>query len=633
MQKLKPGVLRKARASGERPAEAWARCEREWEIAQSLARCEALGIRATYHACDVADRQAIAAMVAQIRDEHGPIDGVVHGAGVEQACKFPKKTEISLRRSIGAKVEGALALMEALGDEPPRHFIGFTSTSGRFGGLGQADYSLANALLAGAVARYRGLHPQCGAVCLDWSAWGDVGMAARPESKFALQKMGLVFMPSAEGVDHLIDELLHVGQHAEVLVLDHPGLYASHPTMSEVDRKPASLARTPAQTDRSNLAPGEDAPPTHVEPRSTGSASFALGRRVRKALRQAIEAWSDAHGHDSDSWLAAIPKELAPLAAIDSLAQLRELAAGAEVLPESVFAWWNAWQARAHPPTLPPPRATVRRAPPTRATRLRAPETASRELPTTDFPLLDSAELQAGGVGIVARTTLHPATDVFLLEHKLHRRPLLPAVVSIEMLAEAAVLLRPDDALVGFDDIDLLNGHTFLSDRSVQFRCGARALDDGNVEGELSLDDAGSQSRLVTGRVAFSTAPVADTRVEIKSAPFGWTKFYYPDDWAVLHHGKSLRTFGELMFQHGGGLARLTAPPRFELAGKRRGERWLTPSALIDGCMVACGTYSYFMLEQRVEIPRRIGRLRLFAAPASRRRVKCSSRCAASSAI
>ena len=42
---------------------------------------------------------------------------------------------------------------------------------------------------------------------VDWHAWGDVGMAVRPESRHVRKFHNMNFMPSLEGANHLIEEL------------------------------------------------------------------------------------------------------------------------------------------------------------------------------------------------------------------------------------------------------------------------------------------------------------------------------------------------------------------------------------------------------------------------------------------
>ena len=52
------------------------------EIAETLAALRSAGAEARYLALDVRDRALLAAHLAEVRREWGPIRGVIHGAGV-----------------------------------------------------------------------------------------------------------------------------------------------------------------------------------------------------------------------------------------------------------------------------------------------------------------------------------------------------------------------------------------------------------------------------------------------------------------------------------------------------------------------------------------------------------------------
>ena len=81
---LKAKVILKAKESGEPIAKAWERVEKAIEIDRSLRAFAAAGVSATYHTCDVSDRHALAGVLDAIRRSDGPIEGVVHGAGIER---------------------------------------------------------------------------------------------------------------------------------------------------------------------------------------------------------------------------------------------------------------------------------------------------------------------------------------------------------------------------------------------------------------------------------------------------------------------------------------------------------------------------------------------------------------------
>jgi acyl transferase domain-containing protein/acyl carrier protein len=213
-------LARAAREAGRNPADEWREFERALEITRNLEAFEAAGVRAVYHSCDIADRQALARVLESIRSSGGPIRGVLHGAGVESASRLDRKKLASVQATIAAKVDGAAQLIELTRDDPLEHFIAFGSVSGRFGGVGQADYSLASDMLAKLVSRLRGSRPGLRATTFHWPAWDEVGMAMRPESRVVLEAAGHRFMPLREGTEHLIAELRAGCPEAEVLIAD-----------------------------------------------------------------------------------------------------------------------------------------------------------------------------------------------------------------------------------------------------------------------------------------------------------------------------------------------------------------------------------------------------------------------------
>jgi len=157
--------------------------------AESLrAELVALGAEVTVVACDVADRDALAAVLA----EH-PVTGVVHAAGVSQLdSPIAHATPAGLAEVIAAKAEGAANLDVLLGDRELDLFVLFSSIAGVWGSSGQAAYSAANAYLDALAARRRagGL----AATSVAWGAWGQDGMAAQGDMAEQLARRGLTAM-------------------------------------------------------------------------------------------------------------------------------------------------------------------------------------------------------------------------------------------------------------------------------------------------------------------------------------------------------------------------------------------------------------------------------------------------------
>ncbi len=231
LKSLKRTISEQARAAGKNPAQAWKDIERAIEIDRTLQAFRADGVEAVYHACDVSDRASLTETLDRIRKADGGIHGIIHGAGVEAACKFEKKKRENVLATLGVKVDAAMMLLELTKFDQLGWFIGFGSTSGRFGGLGQTDYSMASDLLCKICDCVRANRPDVAAVGFHWPPWSDVGMASRPESKIALQSSGLAFMPPMEGVAHVIDELSTMMLEGEILCIDKPDMLDLDGTM------------------------------------------------------------------------------------------------------------------------------------------------------------------------------------------------------------------------------------------------------------------------------------------------------------------------------------------------------------------------------------------------------------------
>ena len=264
LRQLREGVMREALARQELPADAWGRIEKAIEIDATLRSLAADGIRASYHACDVGDRAAVGTLLERIRQADGPIRGVIHGAGFEKASRFSRKKPELVDRTIRAKVDGAVNLMDATAADPLAAFVVFGSISGRFGAVGQTDYCTANECVAKLVRWYRGRRPEVPAVVVAWHSWDEVGMAVRPESKFSKSLLKLRFMPPREGVEHLMAEIAAGCPEAEVVITDWRYFKLRHPDplwLPPPERGPDTPAAAVA-ADGPPAAASSSSPPT-----------------------------------------------------------------------------------------------------------------------------------------------------------------------------------------------------------------------------------------------------------------------------------------------------------------------------------------------------------------------------------
>jgi len=142
-----------------------------------LAALEQAGFRLRTYGCDVTDGVALAACLAQVRTDLGPITAVVHAAGVPDGGFLVTRQAGALAAVLAPKVEGARNLDLLTCEDPVEAFVLFGSLTGLVGAPGQAAYAAANAWLDAFAAWRRGQGRP--ALAIDWCAVSRVGMAAR----------------------------------------------------------------------------------------------------------------------------------------------------------------------------------------------------------------------------------------------------------------------------------------------------------------------------------------------------------------------------------------------------------------------------------------------------------------------
>ncbi|WP_435844891.1 type I polyketide synthase, partial [Streptomyces klenkii] len=228
------------------------------------AELTALGAEVTLAACDAADRDALAAVLAGIPAE-APLTGVVHTAGVLDDGVLDGLTPDRFEAVFRAKATSALALHDLTRDLDLAVFVLFSSTSAAVGNPGQAGYAAANACLDALAEQRRA--DGLAATSIAWGAWGGGGMAGDDRAAAAARRTGIRPLDPDLAVTALRRAVMG-GRPTEVVVDVEHDVFVRHFTAV---RPSPLLAELPGGTaPRPAGHPDEEAPGTALAERLTG---------------------------------------------------------------------------------------------------------------------------------------------------------------------------------------------------------------------------------------------------------------------------------------------------------------------------------------------------------------------------
>ncbi|TDC21984.1 SDR family NAD(P)-dependent oxidoreductase [Streptomyces sp. 8K308] len=239
-----------------------------------VAELTALGAEVTVAACDVADRSALAALLAEQAAAGTPIRAVFHAAGVGTTVPLAEVSRTDLAEAVAAKAAGAAHLDELLGaDAELEAFALFSSGAAVWGGGAQGPYAAANAYLDALAQRRRarGLP----ATSVAWGLWDEGGMG-EGEHRATLRRRGMRPMNPRLATAALV----------EALGEDQPDL-----VVADIDWEPFATGFTAARTSQL-LATLPEAHPaeTGTAPEAVAEATGGGAPALRARLGDATEA-------------------------------------------------------------------------------------------------------------------------------------------------------------------------------------------------------------------------------------------------------------------------------------------------------------------------------------------------------
>ncbi|MFJ5122914.1 type I polyketide synthase [Kitasatospora sp. NPDC088548] len=263
------------------------------------AELTALGAQVTLAACDAADRDALAALLAGIDQAH-PLTAVVHTAGVLDDGVVNGLTPEQLHRVLRPKVDAAVNLHELTAGLDLSGFVLYSSAAGVLGGPGQANYAAANAFLD-ALARHRRARGLAGQ-SLAWGLWADrSGMTGHLDAEDTARstRSGVAPLSADQGMV-LFDAAAAVDEPLLVpMLLDTAALRAGAATGS-VPALLQGLVRTPARRTVEAGTPADSA--DSLARRLAGQTGTEQQRFLLDLVRSLVAA---VLGHASSDSIAA----------------------------------------------------------------------------------------------------------------------------------------------------------------------------------------------------------------------------------------------------------------------------------------------------------------------------------------
>jgi polyketide synthase 7 len=189
------------------------------------------GAEAQVVACDVADRDAVAALLAGLPPQYPPLTGVIHAAGLIDDAVITSLTPDRIDTVLAAKVNAVWNLHEFTRDLNLSMFVVFSSLAGTAGSPGQGNYAAANAFLDG-LATHRRAAGLPG-ISMAWGSWEQASTMTKRRTDRDLTRMshsGIAAMTTDQALE-LFDTAL-IANHPTVVAarLDHTAL--ANPTLS-----------------------------------------------------------------------------------------------------------------------------------------------------------------------------------------------------------------------------------------------------------------------------------------------------------------------------------------------------------------------------------------------------------------
>jgi len=189
---------------------------------EKLRQLEQLGGEVFYLCADVADEEAMDRGRQEAGEKFGPINGIIHAAGVVDGQSLSEKNIDDFTAVLRPKIHGTLVLDAVSRQEELDFFVMFSSLSSILGDFGLGDYAVANRFLD-SFCQYRNNLVQEKSrwgrtLVINWPLWKDGGMRMGQESEaYYLENSGLAYLEAGDGL--LAFETILAGDFPQVIAV------------------------------------------------------------------------------------------------------------------------------------------------------------------------------------------------------------------------------------------------------------------------------------------------------------------------------------------------------------------------------------------------------------------------------
>lgn len=174
-------------------------------LIKQINKIEEKGNKIIVRNADITDYAAMKNIFRELETEYGTINGMIHCAGVAGDGILLNKPFDVFCNVIGPKITGSIILSELTKEHKPDFYIMYSSIQTIFGGIGQGDYTAANAFMDGYAQylRTRNMNAQT----INWSGWSETGMAV----DYRVNDDAVLFssVDNAQGIKGLYSVMTH----------------------------------------------------------------------------------------------------------------------------------------------------------------------------------------------------------------------------------------------------------------------------------------------------------------------------------------------------------------------------------------------------------------------------------------